>query len=119
MIPFIRIEEIKLSLNDNEDLLQIKVVKILGIKKNDIVSLQIIKKAMDSRNKKDIFFVYSLDVTIKNQETYFKKIENLPLGLKNNIKKYKVRLVDGFIYKIKKVSHQPKNRPIVIGSGPA
>ena len=46
MKKLIRIEEIKISLNDDESILNWKVIKLLWIKKEDIISFKIIKKAM-------------------------------------------------------------------------
>jgi uncharacterized FAD-dependent dehydrogenase len=111
MKKLIRIEEIKLTLDNEENLLQSKIIKILGIKFEDILSFKIVKKAIDSRNKKEIFFVYSVDVIIKNQENYFEKLSIL---IQNNIKKHKVREIEDFVYEIKKVNKKPKNAPIVI-----
>lgn len=119
MEKFIRIEEIKISLNDEENLLLWKIIKILWVRKEEILDFKIIKKAIDSRNRNDILFVYSIDVSIKNQENYFKNINKLPWWIKGNIKKHKVRLVDNFIYEIKKINKKPKNKPVIIGSWPA
>jgi uncharacterized protein len=71
MKKIIKIEEIKLTLDNEENILQNKIIKILGIKFEDILNFKIAKKAIDSRNKREIFFVYSVDVIIKNQKSYF------------------------------------------------
>jgi uncharacterized FAD-dependent dehydrogenase len=60
MSKYIKIEEIKLSLNENENLLSEKIVTVLGIKKEDLLDFKISKKAIDSRNKRNILFVYSV-----------------------------------------------------------
>jgi hypothetical protein len=60
MKKYIKIEEIKLSLNENENLLSEKIVIVLGIKKEDLLDYKILKKAIDSRNKRNILFVYSV-----------------------------------------------------------
>jgi uncharacterized FAD-dependent dehydrogenase len=60
MSKYIKIEEIKLNLNENEILLSEKIVTILGIKKEDLLDYKILKKAIDSRNKRNILFVYSV-----------------------------------------------------------
>lgn len=119
MKKLIRIEEIKLTLDNEENLLQSKILKILWIKFEDILNFKIAKKAIDSRNKKEIFFVYSVDVTIKNQESYFERLDKLPILIQNNIKKHKVREIEDFVYEIKKVNKKPKNSPIIIWSWPA
>lgn len=115
----IRIEEIKLKLNEEETLLKWKIIKILWIKNEDLIKFNIVKKAIDSRNSNDILFIYSLDINIKNQEKFFEKIEKLPNWIKANIKKHKVRLVENFIYEIQNVNKKPNNRPIIIWTWPA
>jgi uncharacterized FAD-dependent dehydrogenase len=60
MKKYIKIEEIKLSLREDEYLLSSKIIKILGIKNEDLLDFKILKKAIDSRNKRDILFVYSV-----------------------------------------------------------
>lgn len=119
MKQLIRIEEIKLNLNEEEKLLEEKIIKILWIKKEDIISFKIVKKAIDSRNKKNILFVYSIDLNILNQETFFEKVNKFPLQIKNNIKKHKIKIIEDFIYEIKKINKKPTNPPIIIWSWPA
>ena len=116
MTKFIRIEEIKLQLNDDESLLKWKIIKILWVKKDDLLEYNIVKKAIDSRNKNNILFIYSVDISIKNQENFFKKI---PSFLNANMKKHRIKEIDNFVYEIKKTSKNPKNRPVIIGTWPA
>ena len=116
MTKFIRIEEIKLQLNDDEKLLKWKIIKILGIKKEDLLEYNIVKKAIDSRSKNNILFIYSIDASIQNQENFFKKI---PSFLNANMKKHRIKEIDNFVYEIKKTTKKPKNRPVIIGSWPA
>ncbi len=51
MQTYLRLEEIKLSLNDDEKILSDKIQKILGVKREDIISYTIVKKSIDSRDK--------------------------------------------------------------------
>ena len=55
----IRINEIKLSLNEDESLLEIKAAKILKINKKYIKSLTIYKKSVDARKKEDVHYIRS------------------------------------------------------------
>lgn len=119
MTKSIRIEEVKLNLNDDEKLLNWKIQKIIWIKKEDLINFQIIKKAIDSRNKNDILFIYSLDINTKNNEEFFNKIWKQWWYIRNNIKKHRIRLVEDFIYEIWKISKKPRKQPIIIGSWPA
>lgn len=67
-----------------------------------MIDYKIVKKSIDSRNKNDILFIYSVNVNLINNEEYFKNIEKFSNPLKYNIKKHKIRLVDDYEYKIEK-----------------
>ncbi len=51
MQKFLRLEEIKLSLRDDENILSEKIQKILRIPAEEIVAYKIVKKSIDSRDK--------------------------------------------------------------------
>ncbi len=119
MRKYIKIEEIKLNLRDDETLLGEKIVKILWIKKEEMLEYRVLKKAIDSRNKRDILFVYSIWVDIKDNEKYFLDIDKLSEQTKINLKKHKVRLEEEFVYEIKKINKKPNKSPVIVWSGPA
>lgn len=56
-----RINEIRLNIREDESILIDKVAKKIRINKSDIKDLQIVRKSIDARNKKDIKFVYCLE----------------------------------------------------------
>lgn len=117
---FIIIEEITLGLEEEESFLSGKIAQVLEIKSEEIVSYSIAKRAIDSRNKRKILFVYSVEVKIKNQENYFSALQNAPESLKEKIKRHKVRIGEPYIYEIKRVAEKAvQKRPIVVGTGPA
>jgi len=60
----LRIEEITFTLDEDENLLEHKILKILNISKKDIISFEIVKKAVDSRNKNNILLVYSVNIDL-------------------------------------------------------
>ncbi|MFZ2255323.1 MAG: hypothetical protein WAW59_05180 [Patescibacteria group bacterium] len=111
MQQFLRLEEIKLTLADDESLLETKILKILNIRKEDMVSFSVVKKSIDSREKSNILFIYSVDVDLK--------VKNLNLT-KPNLLKHKAKYVEEFVYEIPVVPPDAKRlRPIVVGTGPA
>jgi uncharacterized FAD-dependent dehydrogenase len=113
----VRIEEINLSLEEDEFLLAERIVKILGIPEEDVLDYAIVKKAIDSRDKERITLVYSVDVEIKNPENYFFKTSAMVRG---KAKRHRIRLVSPYQYRIDCVkTADEKNRPIVVGSGPS
>jgi len=103
----IRITNISLNLDSNEDKLLKKVARVLGVHPGMIKKFEIFKKAVDARNKKNIFFIYTVDVEINDEEKY--------VGLKN------VSMIAerGETHKLPCLGARPSLRPLIIGSGPA
>lgn len=115
----IRIEEIKLLLDEDENALSDKIAEVLEIPSKEINSFTIVKKAIDSRNKNKILFVYSLDVKIKKHRALADKI-NLPSkSFHDKIVRHKIRGHLPFVYKIEKKLNPVKNKPLIVGSGPS
>lgn len=114
----LRIEEITFTLDEDENLLEHKILKILNISKKDIISFEIVKKAVDSRNKNNILLVYSVNIDLWNNEEFLNKKHSSKIL--NNIKRHKIRLIEPFIYEIKKPDlSKLKNRPVVIWTWPS
>jgi len=112
----IRVEEISLGINESEDLLKIKIAAILNLPEEEILNYKIIKKAIDSRKKSAIIFVYSVEVKVKDS----KKIKDFDL-------RHRVRFQKPYVYDFEKikpgslnpVSAKSFKRPVIIGSGPS
>ena len=104
----IRVPEIKLSLDDNEERLKFELAKKLKISEDAIINYRIFKKSIDARKKNNIQFVYTLDVELKNES----KILNM-FSKKGVIK------VPELEYEYKKVEHKNTQRPIIVGTGPS
>ncbi len=97
----IRIKDLKVGLN--EDYLDVLVKKI-NIKKEDIISYEIIRKSVDARKKDNIFYVYTIDINTNKK-------------IKENKNVFKVKKEE-YIYNITG-KNLMKNRPVIVGSGPA
>ena len=101
----IRVRQVKVSINKLDNL-SYEVANKLHINKNDILDLNIIKESIDSRHKPDIYFVYEVDVNLRNESNI--KFNN-----------------DIFISPKEEYSFTPKgdinlnHRPIIVGAGPA
>lgn len=104
----LRVNNIKLSLDEDESLLKSKVAKKLKVPEKSILSLRIFKKSIDARNKNDIHFVYTLDVKFKNED----KILNM-------CSKKGVSKVKEVNYIYEKKAPKDGKRPIIVGAGPA
>lgn len=105
----IRINEIKLSLDEEEELLAEKAAKVLKINKKYIKSYTIFKKSVDARKKDDVHFTYSLDVIITLDE------EQITRKCKSN----KVSIVKPYVYTLPENKRVSSFRPVVVGFGPA
>ena len=99
----IRVRQVKINIKDNN--LKKKIASILRIREEDIIDYSIIKESIDSRYKPDIYYVYELDVNIKDES--------------------KIRFnKDIFISPKEEYKYAPKgdnklnNRIVVVGSGP-
>ncbi|RXJ02451.1 FAD-binding protein [Anaerobacillus alkaliphilus] len=103
----LRISNIKLLADfdpsKEQELLALKIQKVLRVKKDKILSFSISKKSIDARDKNNVQLVYSVDVEINNESLY--------LGIKD------VSYFEPLEYSIKKITKN--NRPVVVGSGPA
>jgi hypothetical protein len=113
----IRIDEIPLTLDEEESVLMSKIAKILGIDKKKILGFSIVKRAVDSRNRSAILLVYSVEVKIEGASNF---LSRLPKSVGRNVKRHRIRLQAPYVYEIKSVSPgKIKKRPIVVGSGPS
>ena len=112
----LRIEEVGLGLNENEILLKAKIAAILNLPEEDILNFKVIKKAIDSRKKSAIIFVYSLDVEVRDSSK-----------IKEFNTRYRVRFQTPYNYELKKIDatllkskyFKELKRPVIIGSGPS
>ncbi len=105
----IRIGNIKLSLNDDESVLKKKISRLLGIEPSRIKSFEIVKKAIDARDKTDVHFVYSVDVSLDGDEDkVVSRKKRGDITIKPKTESFSVP-----------VPTLPKRRPVVVGAGPA
>lgn len=101
----IRVQDIKLDLNEDLSILPVKIAKKLKIKVADILSYSIFKEAVDARKKEDIKLVYTVDVETTKDEKLLAKFPNLKYTSPRYV----------FPEKGDKLM---AHRPVVVGSGP-
>ena len=117
----IRINQIKLNLNQKENDLEKIIIKKLKLKNADF-SYEIVKKSIDARKKDSINYIYSVDVDVKSAD--FKDKNSNKSDLEKTIVKFvndnNIMLTTSIEYKLPKAGNEDlKDRPIIIGSGPA
>ena len=103
----IRLREVKVNLED-DNIEQLE--KICKKKLNtEIRNISINKKSIDARHKDDICYKYEVDVVVDNEKKTLDKNKSINI-FKTPGEKYKFEVVGN-----KKL----KNRPVIVGSGPA
>lgn len=98
----IRLNNIKISIDKGESILQSIACNILKIQKKEVKNFKIYKKSIDARNKEHIRFVYTVDLEIENESRFKDKI------IKENEKNKDIV-----------IKRKSKKRPVVVGAGPA
>jgi uncharacterized protein len=63
----LRISGIKLSLDEDEEQLAKKITSALSISSNDVISLEVIKKALDARRGRAPHFVYAVKLIVGDE----------------------------------------------------
>ena len=71
MKKLIRIHNIKIKVTEPEEALVKKIKQKLHVK--EIESYKINKRSIDARNESEIYYVYEVDVAIKNEESILRK----------------------------------------------
>ncbi|TCO76492.1 NAD(P)/FAD-dependent oxidoreductase [Marinisporobacter balticus] len=102
----IRINEVKLSLDENQNILKEKIGKKLKVKPEEIIDYKIFRESIDAR-KNNISFVYTIDVMLKNEAHVLKKnkeVKKSPRLTYEDVEAGDERLI---------------HRPIIVGMGPA
>ena len=105
----IRIGQLKLNPDHSKkDLIQ-KIAKTLRISETEIIDFQIKKQSLDARKKPELKYVYTVDVKVQNEGQVLKRQKNNQITSVNESK---------YVFPAKGTKIC-KNRPIIIGCGPA
>ncbi|PAU39967.1 hypothetical protein CKF94_02575 [Vibrio coralliilyticus] len=105
----IRLTEIKLPLDHEEEALIAAITKKLGISEDQVISFNVFRRGYDARKKTNILLIYTLDVVVENDELLLVEFADDP----------HVKQTPDMEYKF--VAKAPENiteRPVVIGFGP-
>ncbi|WP_286909926.1 NAD(P)/FAD-dependent oxidoreductase [Clostridium sp. UBA1652] len=105
----IRINNLSLNIEEDTSLLKKKVARKLNIPLSDVPEIKIVKESIDARKKDLIKFNYCIDVEIENEMSIVNKLKDKDVKLED------MDYSDNLSIGDKKL----KNRPVVIGMGPA
>lgn len=104
----LRISQLKLPVTHTQEQLEKKLLKMLRISRKDLRHYYIHKRSLDARKKPELYYVYSIDVEIKNEERVLKSMKG------------KVQKVSVHPYCVPEHgTERLSDRPVIIGSGPA
>src|SRR4029078_3279126 len=65
----IRISNLRLGVDESELALPAQIAHELGLRQDDVQQWQILRKSLDARDKRDLAFVYSVEVAIPQDES--------------------------------------------------
>lgn len=107
----IRINQLKLPVQDDESNLEKLIRKALRLHCNEDFTYHIVKRSIDARHRNNILHIYSVDVKLKNtdESALVRKVNNNNIMLSNE-KHYEFPVSNIFGF---------HGRIIIAGSGPA
>lgn len=105
----IRIQQLKLPISHTEEQLKQKIAKTLKMSVADIQEYFIKKQSIDARKKQEVSYVYTVDVSVPNEQKLLKKLKNNHLSIATDV---------AYVFPENGTSIL-KHRPVIIGSGPA
>ena len=106
----LKVRQIKIEVSkNNKDNLIKSISKKLKIDISNIENYTIKKLSIDARNKEEIYYVYEVNVNVKNELEILNRNKNNDVTL-TNPKKYEIK---------EKGNLKINNRPMIVGSGPA
>lgn len=68
----IRLNQLKLPVNHTEAQLMSKTAQILRIPEEEILNIEIVRQSLDARKKPELFYSYSVNVTVKREQKVYK-----------------------------------------------
>lgn len=106
----IRIQQLKLPIPHTEAELKAALQKRLGVEREALVSYEIRKRSVDARKKPELFYVYTVDVEVKNEKALRGRRYRKDVLFMKKEKPYRIRMTGNV---------RLQERPIIIGTGPA
>ena len=105
----IRITELRLAIDHAPSELEDAILKRLSISAKDLLVFTVFKRSYDARKNTALSFIYTLDVSVKNEEDLLKRYAH---------DEHVRPSPDTSYHFVTKAPLKLKNRPVVIGFGP-
>lgn len=106
----IQVNQLKLKIPHTEEQLKKKIIKLLRIPETEFLSLRILKQSLDARKKPELFYVYTVEVEVKQEYKLRKKLRDKNILFREPIPEY-VYTSTG--------TRELVHPPVIVGSGPA
>ena len=105
----IKISQLKLPVGHSKHSLDAQIRKLLRLKPNAEFSYEIAKRSIDARKKPDLYYVYSILVSVDNEKE-----------LVSRLRRPSVTLEEKKRYTFPEPGSLPlRGRPVIVGAGPA
>ena len=104
----IRIGNLPLPIGGDMDLLRRRAAQALGVRPGALGELEIVRQSIDARNKRDVHYVYTVEVSMPGEAAL---LRTAPRG--------RVTLVERTPYAFPAVTRRSALPPVVVGMGPA
>lgn len=109
-VNMIRINQLKLPVDHTEADLKKKAARMMRIPEEKILSLTPVRQSLDARKKNELLYIYSLNAAVSGKESAVVK----------NAKNVNVLFDKEKAYRFPEHGEEPlKERPVIIGFGPA
>lgn len=106
----LRVRQIKVeATSNNEENIKKALAKKLRIDISHIKSFSIKKQSLDARNKNEIFYVYAADVSLQDEKDILRR---------NHSNDIEITPKEEYFFSVTGMK-ELKNRPVIVGSGPA
>ncbi|NBP46742.1 MAG: NAD(P)/FAD-dependent oxidoreductase [Burkholderiaceae bacterium] len=109
----IRLTELRLLIDHTPEDLEVAICKKLAILAKDLIRYEVFKRSYDARKNNILSFIYTLDLSVKDEEAVLKRLAHNPhIRLSPDTRYHFVAHFDSHI------KPQSALRPVVIGFGP-
>ncbi len=111
----ILIQQLKLRIPHGTEQVRSRAARALMIPEQGILELEILRRSIDARKKPELYFIYSLEVRVREE----RKV--LARALKNPRRKEQLSISTREIYRFpeEKALLDLPSRPVIVGAGPA
>lgn len=105
----IRMQQLKLPLEHDHYTIENKIRHILGLSADTVFTYEIVRRSVDARKKPQLFYVYTIDVSVSGEAKLVKKLRKPNIQLTQHVRYHFPKPGD----------HMLTEPPVIVGAGPA